>query len=203
MSPRGWAVSTSQEVLEVLKHSTPDLVQGEQVFRGCAACHGPDGGGKRDGQVPRIAGQHASVLRKQLLDYRYDRRWDPRMESIASRHNLPSVQAIADVTAYVSRLEREPAIGTGDGRLLQQGAASYSHLCRGCHGPVGQGDAAHGMPRLAGQHYEYLRRQIHDAADGRRPNFSPSHIHLLARLDYEQISAISDHLSRLGGIEPK
>ncbi|MFX8637274.1 c-type cytochrome, partial [Acinetobacter baumannii] len=34
------------------------------LFRKCAVCHGPSGGGTVDGGVPRIAGQHASVLAK-------------------------------------------------------------------------------------------------------------------------------------------
>ena len=193
------AVSPSQQELEAVKHSTPNLDQGAEVFRTCATCHGPDGGGTLDGQVPRIAGQHTSVLRKQILDYRYDRRWDLLMESIAGRHDLPNAQTIADVTAYISRIDQDPQIGHGDGRLLQQGAASYAQLCRGCHGIAAQGDAAHTIPRLAGQHYEYLRRQIYDAVDGRRPNFSAAHIRLLARLDHDDIQAVADYLSRLNG----
>ena len=193
------AVSPLQQELEAVNHSTPNLDQGAEVFRTCAMCHGPDGGGTLDGQVPRIAGQHTSVLRKQILDYRYDRRWDLLMESIAGRHDLPNAQTIADVTAYISRIDRDPQIAHGDGRLLQQGAASYAQLCRGCHGVAAQGDAAHTIPRLAGQHYEYLRRQIYDAVDGRRPNFSAAHIRLLARLDHDDIQAVADYLSRLSG----
>lgn len=192
------AVSTSQQELEAVEHSTPNLDQGAQVFSTCAMCHGRDGGGTLDGHVPRIAGQHASVLRKQLIDYRYDRRWDLRMESISGRHDLPTAQAIADVTAYVSRLDREPPIGTGDGRLAQKGAARYEHLCRGCHGVAAQGDGRRAIPRLAGQHYEYLRRQIYDAVDGRRPSFSSAHIRLLAQLDHDDIQGLADYLSRLG-----
>jgi cytochrome c553 len=191
------AVSPLQQELAAVNRSIPNLDQGAEVFRICATCHGPEGGGTLDGQVPRIAGQHTSVLRKQLLDYRYDRRWDLLMENIARRHDLPNAQAIADVTAYIGGIDREPPIGKGDGRRLQQGAASYAQLCRGCHGVAARGNAAHAVPRLAGQHYDYLRRQIYDAVDGRRPNFSPAHIRLLARLDYEDIQAIADYLSRL------
>jgi cytochrome c553 len=53
------------------------------------------------------------------------------------------------------------------------------------------------IPRVAGQHYEYLMRQIYDAADGRRPNFSPVHVRLLARLERGDIVGLSDYLSRL------
>lgn len=191
------ALSIPQQILAQIRHSTPNLERGAELFTGCAACHGSDGGGTRDGLVPRLAGQHASVLQKQLVDYRYDRRWDPRMQAVVDQHSL-SPEAIADVTAYISQLDRDVGIGTGDGSLLQRGAAAYMRSCRSCHGRAAQGDAARAMPRLAGQHYEYLRRQIYDAVDGRRPNFSPSHIRLLARLDRDDIAGVADYLSRLG-----
>jgi cytochrome c553 len=191
-------ISPLRQELAQVKRSEANLDRGAELFGTCSACHGPDGGGTRDGQVPRIAGQQASVLMKQLVDFRHDRRWDPRMEHFADRHHLPDAQAIADVAAYISRLEARLASGEGRGELLGPGAASYARLCRGCHGAVGQGEARGAVPRLAGQHYEYLRRQIFDAVDGRRPNFSRSHIRLLARLDHDGIDSIADYLSRLG-----
>ena len=73
-----YAVSTAQEELAEVKRSVPNLDHGGELFETCSACHGADGGGTRDGQVPRIGGQHTSVLWKQLIDYRHDRRWDLR-----------------------------------------------------------------------------------------------------------------------------
>src|SRR5688500_12564809 len=54
----------------------PNLAHGAQLFKSCAACHQADGRGSNDGSVPVIAGQHVSVLVKQLVDFRHDRRWD-------------------------------------------------------------------------------------------------------------------------------
>jgi hypothetical protein len=45
-------------------------------------------------------------------------------------------------------------------------------------------------------------RQFYDAVDGRRPNFSPAHIRLLARLDHDNTEAVADYLSRLPGGTP-
>jgi cytochrome c553 len=191
------ALSPAQQELQQVRQSKPDLDRGAELFRVCAGCHGASGGGTADRLVPRIAGQHASVLEKQLVDYRYDRRWDLRMEQIADRHHLGDAQAIADVAEYVSRLRGKVPNGEGNGQLLQHGAETYAALCRECHGTEGQGDAQRTIPRIAGQQYEYLRRQIYDAVDGRRPNFSPAHIRLLARLDHEDIQALADYVSRL------
>lgn len=196
-SPPEEAASTREQVLAQIRQHKPDLERGALLFNACAACHGSDGGGSPDGLVPRLAGQHASVVQKQLLEYRYDRRWDPRMQAVADQHSL-SAESIVDISAYISRLDRDVGIGTGDGALVRRGAADYSRSCRGCHGRAAQGDALRAVPRLAGQHYENLRRQIYDAIDGRRPNFSRSHIRLLARLDRDDIAGIADYLSRLG-----
>jgi cytochrome c553 len=193
------ALSPAQQELAQARQSTPNLDRGAELFRVCAGCHGASGGGTADGMVPRIAGQHASVLEKQLVDYRYDRRWDLRMEQIAGRHHLPDAQSIADVAQYVTQLPGGAPNGEGDGQLLEHGAQTYAALCRGCHGEAGQGDAQRVIPRIAGQNYEYLRRQIYDAVDGRRPNFSPAHIRLFARLDHEDIQAVADYASRLRG----
>ncbi len=197
-----YAVSTAQEELARVKRSTPNLDHGAELFETCGACHGPDGGGTRDGQVPRIGGQHLSVLWKQLIDYRHDRRWDLRMEHFADRHHLANAQAVADVAAYIHQLVPSGPPGEGSGKQLEAGAALYAQRCRSCHGAAADGDAARTVPRIAGQHYEYLRRQFYDAVDGRRPNFSPAHIRLLAKLEHDDIEALADYLARLPGNRP-
>ena len=151
----------------------------------------------RDGGVPRIAGQHISVLAKQLVDYRHDRRWDIRMEHFADNHHLVDAQAIADVTAYVHELKADASPGVGDGELVAHGANVYGRRCEGCHGESAQGSAKKMIPRLAGQHYDYVMRQIYDAADGRRPNFSAAHVRMLATLERRDIVGLADYLSRL------
>ena len=177
---------------------TPNLMHGAQVFERCAACHASDGGGAADGSVPDIAGQHRTVLVKQLIDYRYARRWDPRMEVIAGKHSLTKSQDIADVAAFVSGLAFTPAAMHGDGLDVAHGAEVFASLCASCHGARAEGDAAKVIPRLAGQHYDYLRRQLYDAVDRRRPNFSTDHIRLLSRFERADFAGVSDYLSRLG-----
>jgi cytochrome c553 len=190
------ASTSSQELLDAL-HSKPSLDRGAELFRPCTACHGPLGAGTLDGGVPRIAGQHASVLAKQLVDYRHDRRWDLRMEHFADGHHLVNAQAIADITAYISQLQINSPPGVGNGELAEHGASVYAKRCSSCHGQSAQGDEKKLIPQIAGQHYEYLMRQIYDAVDGRRPNFSIPHVRLLARLQRDDIVGLADYLSRM------
>ncbi len=192
------AAATSRREYQEALHSKPNLDRGAELFRTCLVCHGPSGAGVPDGTVPRIAGQHFSVIVGQLVDYRHDKRWDPRMEHFADSHHLSDAQALADVAAYVSQLQTQPqdTLGVGSGEFTSQGAQVYGRACASCHGGDAEGNAREGIPQLAGQHYEYLRRQIYDAVDGRRPNFSASHIRLMATLDHDAIAAVCDFLSR-------
>jgi cytochrome c553 len=191
------AYSGARLELHAAIRAKPNPDRGAQLFRNCAICHGPSGGGTLDGGVPRIAGQHFSVIVKQLVDYRHDRRWDIRMEHFTDRHLLIDAQAMADVAGYIDHLSIEVPPGVGDGELVAHGAEVYSKECQSCHGRSADGDEKAMIPRIAGQHYEYLMRQIYDAVDGRRPNFSAAHVRLLARLERDDIVGLADYLSRL------
>jgi len=192
-----YAVSTSQQEFLDTLHSSPSVDRGAELFDTCAACHGSSGIGTVDGAVPRIAGQHFAVLARQLVDYRHDQRWDPRMEHFADQHHLVNPQAIADVAEYVSHLDISSAPGVGTGELVEHGRSVYVQQCQSCHGSSGEGDEKKLVPRIAGQHYEYLRRQIYDAVEGRRPNFRLRHVRLFARLERDDIVGLADYLSRM------
>jgi cytochrome c553 len=191
------AGSARRELADALK-ATPDLVRGERLFAQCTSCHGADGGGEASGSTPRIAGQHSRVLAKQLVDFRYGKRWDFRMEGMADRHHLVGPQDIADVSAYVGQLRQPAKRGIGSGEFAQEGSRIFARQCQSCHGAEAQGDAADGVPRLAGQHYGYLMRQMYDAVDGRRPALPTLHSQRIAPLDFEEVRAVSDFLARIG-----
>ena len=120
--------------------ATPDAKRGEDLYGPCGACHGVDGRGVADGSVPAIAGQHYTVIAKQLVDFRHDGRWDIRMEHASQMAHLAGGQDLADVALYVSTLPRGFTTGHGDGENLATGAATYFARCERCHGPLGEGD---------------------------------------------------------------
>ena len=133
------ATAARTEFLEAAK-LTPDIQHGKELFETCAACHGQNGRGTADGSVPAIAGQHGSVLLKQLVDFRHEQRWDERMAHFTDRHHLPGAQDLTDVAAYASKLPRFPMMSDaiGDGAFLHEGASVYFRVCEACHGPLGQ-----------------------------------------------------------------
>lgn len=182
--------------------SPPDARRGAVLYGQCASCHGANGAGVMEGSTPRISGQHSQVLIKQLVDFRSGRRRDFRMEDPADRHHLAGPQDIADVAAHVSGLESTGARGIGDGTRATAGALLFGARCASCHGADGRGDAARLVPRLAGQHYSYLVRQMYDAVDGRRPTLVDIHARRIEPLDYDQVRGIADYLSRIAPPAP-
>lgn len=195
------AASPAHRELMAAMQATPDVEHGSELFAQCVSCHGPAGGGMRDGSTPRIAGQHAHVLIKQLVDFRYGKRWDFRMEQRAGSH-LGAAQDIADVSSYLSMQPRLNDSGTGNGEQLAKGAGYYAAYCASCHGAEAQGDGEGAVPMLAGQHYGYLMRQMYDAVDGRRPSLNQLHARRIEPLDFEQVRAVADFLSRVSAAPP-
>ena len=179
--------------------ATPDVGRGETYYETCQACHGRDGEGASDGTVPAVGGQHYEVLVSELVAFRHAGRRDIRMENFSDRHHLADAQAIADVAAAIAAKPGSKTPAIGDGRNLSRGASVYVTYCSGCHGASGKGDAKRRVPRLTGQHYEYLLRQVADLASGRRPNMKPDHAVLMpgGPMSADDVAGISDYLSRI------
>jgi cytochrome c553 len=175
----------------------PDPAQGARLYGTCAACHGMNGMGQPDGNAPVIAGQHYAVLLKQLVDYRHAQRWDLRMEHVVELKKFAQLQDLVNVSAFIATLPAEGLIGVGSGEYLRQGAWTFVLRCAACHGASAAGSDATRVPRLAGQHYEYVRRQFFDIVEGRRPMLSATHARYLEGLDKADIEGMADYLSRV------
>ena len=178
---------------------TPNLEHGKALFASCAECHQADGSGSADGMIPVIAGQHVSVLVKQLVDFRHDRRWNARMQTTLQRHELDGAQDLLDVAAYAQFLKRpSPAdAGSADPGVQQEGRRIYYRDCERCHGRLGEGDLRTVRPRLAGQHYKYLLQQLVDTAAGQRPGMDEEHVKRIGALTDKERKSVADYLSRL------
>ena len=197
MVARAYATSEAEDEYRAVLKANIDVSHGKILYEACARCHGANGAGQIDGTVPAVAGQYIHVTARQLVDYRHDERWDVYMEHFGDFPSLIFSQDVADVAGYINGLERAGPRSQGNGDYLDHGAALYDRRCASCHGLHGEGSDSKNYPRLAGQHYAYLVRQMHDALEGRRPNFSLSHVRLLSHFDRDDIDGVADHLSRL------
>ncbi len=194
-------VSTARDEAQTALRLAPDLDRGAMLFETCAACHGEHGQGASDGTVPQIAGQPVSVLVKQLVDFRHDVRPDVRMEHFVSGERM-NPQQIADVAAYIRSLRPVRALRNPD-PAAAEGESLYRSSCQSCHGARAAADAANAMPRLAGQHPEYVLQQLEGAAAGRRPTMAADHAPLLMRLSPGQRQALARYLAHLNPRTPE
>lgn len=130
----------------------PDLEAGKERFRACTKCHGTEGWGAYSGEYPQIAGQHASVVIKQLTDIRAGRRENPKMLPAAQELIAEGPQAVVDVASYVATLKMnpDPDVGDADDEDLQGTAETYAEVCSDCHGVNGEGNGQQVQPLLQG-----------------------------------------------------
>jgi cytochrome c553 len=176
----------------------PNAIEGEALYRKhCENCHGRKAYGDSKTVTPALAGQLTSYLVKQLADVAEGYRELPEMHRQIARTELSTLQAVRDVTTYLSALPPLSEPQVGDGRRLVLGARIYKSVCEDCHGVQGEGDEGGDVPALRGQHYSYLLRQARQLASGHRYGVDISVIDLLDALSLEQLTAVSDYVSRL------
>jgi len=194
---------------EEQKVAKADAARGETLFNAgvpangvpaCTSCHGT-GGNSSMNVNPKLAGQHAEYIHKQLKDFKAKtERSQPVMSVYAG---ALSEQDMKDIGAY---LDKQPAwkpsaaknkdtIELGQklyrGGDIKRGVAA----CAGCHGPNGAGIPAQ-YPRIGGQFAEYTEAQLIAFQDGTRKNSAPMH-DLAGRMTGEQIKAVADYIAGL------
>jgi cytochrome c553 len=132
-----------------------DLESGRQKAAACVACHGPNGNSTRP-DVPPLAGQQPLYLELQLVQFREGRRTDPQMSPFAAGLSDADIQ---DLAAYFAAQAPAASGRASDPRKAAAGRqVAEQHHCASCHAPglVGQQH----IPRLVGQHPEYLIGQL-------------------------------------------
>jgi cytochrome c553 len=137
-----------------------------EVAAVCQNCHGPDGN-STSATFPRLNGQQAEYIVAQLKAFRDHTRADPHamayMWGMASQLGDATIESIAK---YLTG--QTPTKAQTGGALSQKGRQIYVNgdsahnvpACAACHGPNGEGNGP--IPRLAGQHGDYLRKQLED-----------------------------------------
>lgn len=191
-----WNDPSETEKIEALKLKG-DPRRGKDIFNVCSSCHLLSGAGQPDGSFPQLAGQHATVVIKQIADIRAGLRDNPTMYPFAI--TLSDAQELADVAAYIQTLciPSRHGKGSADASLLAKGKALYKKECTSCHGANGQGDAAKFYPVLAGQHYKYLLRQVTAIRDGRRRNADPGMVAVVKKYSDRDLDAVVEYMASL------
>ena len=161
-------ISTAESASVSVTSSTEN---GKNLYGVCASCHGPDGGGNKALNAPRISGQKAWYVARQLANFKSGIRGSHEKDIYGQQMRpmsmtLANDQMIADVSDYVSTLKSPASSPTIKGDAAA-GKAAYA-ICASCHGANGEGNKALNAPAIAGQNDWYIVRQLYNFKNGIR-----------------------------------
>lgn len=178
-----------------------DPVAGKEKASQCASCHGTDGNSINP-EWPKLAGQHADYLVKQLQYFEIGERENITMKPMAS---VLDEQGRKDVAAYYAT--QNVSMGKADPELVELGQRIYRSgnpesgvaPCMGCHGPNGAGNPAALYPALRGQHAKYTEVQLHGFAGGKRVNENAKKMMqiLASRMTNLEMRAVASYIQGL------
>ena len=174
---------------------------GSVTVTACAPCHGAGTAATQPApNFPRLDGQHAAYLDKQLREYKSGKRKSAIMAPIIAALKKQQISGMAKHFA-----SQTPARGAGqNAQLAAAGKVLYEEGnrargvpgCVGCHLPDGAGNERY--PRLAGQSPAYIAQQLMEFKSGARSNDRARVMRALAgRLTDEDITAVAEYLAGL------
>ncbi|MEJ0005086.1 MAG: c-type cytochrome [Steroidobacteraceae bacterium] len=137
--------------------------------------------------VPKLVGQHPEYLIAALQEYRGDQRSHATMHAQASEL---SDQDMADIAAYFAGTPLQAAAAPANAPAAPAAVA----VCAACHGATGI-SAVPNYPNLAGQHEDYLKREIAEYKDGGRKNVIMAS--MAATIKDADVEALADYFSKM------
>jgi cytochrome c553 len=186
------------------QHAAPNgSVQAKLSY--CKDCHGPSAQGYRGYfPIPRLAGQQTEYLENQLRAFIEHRRTNNVMFNVAHALSPSMISALA---ANFRNLDPAP-VGGAPRQLVAEGKRIFEDgvpdanvaACAACHGPNATGTRE--IPRLAGQLYPYLLKELTNWGKERgqnpaKPDTSAIMSPVAHSLTKPQIEAVAAYVSYL------
>lgn len=176
--------------------AAPDLKRAEKIVNGnCFLCHGKDGEATSE-MFPRLAGQHAQYMAKQLDNFKTGKRTSTAMADMVK--DLAPEDFIS-LGAYFEK-KPMPKEESADKDLAGVGKYIYMHgnrfsgvpACSVCHGAQGLGTST--LPRLAGQNAAYTEAQLKQFNKRERNNDNAVMHSVASKLTELEIRAVAEFL---------
>ncbi|MEW6165492.1 MAG: c-type cytochrome [Pseudomonadota bacterium] len=183
-----------------------DAAKGQPIASAvCGACHGADGNSLSSAN-PKLAGQHAAYLFKQMKDFKaggegQSGRMNPIMNGMIAPY---TEEQMKDFAAYFAAqkqtgdtLKNRDTLALGQ-KLYRAGDASKGlPACAACHGPTGAGLPAQ-FPRIGGQFAEYTEAQLKAFRLSERANDPNKMMQMVAvKMTDAEIRAVADYIAGL------
>lgn len=176
-----------------------DTARAEELVNGrCVLCHGASGSSSSP-LYPKLAGQHAEYLFKQLRNFKSGERESSDMRKVTRDLEEADMRALAAFFAQKIPTPGNPAYpemrAVGE-RLYREGnPAKGLKPCIDCHGEKGMGSAT--LPRIGGQHALYVETQLALFEERKRTNDNAQMQEIAAKLSAAEMRALAEYLSGL------
>jgi cytochrome c553 len=158
----------------------------------CAVCHGLSGN-STDPAMPSLSGHPAQFIATSLYMFREGIRKDAQMSPMASTLSNADMNELAE---YFSRQKAAPpAHKTSQENAAAGARLTEQHHCVQCHGPRLMG--LQHIPRLAGQQFAYLRKQLHAFKAKTRADWDGNMAAAVQALSERELDILADYLSGL------
>jgi cytochrome c553 len=158
----------------------------------CGTCHGPDGNSK-DPQFPILAGQTWRYIYIELKDFKEGRRKDPVMSPMAA--DLTRDEMIELGNFYAAQKPTPNGFKADSAKVTAGMKKSDEVLCPMCHlgAFIGQNE----IPRVAGQHYAYIVKQLKDFKAKTRTNDAGNMTSVAGTLSDKDIDDLAHYIANL------
>ena len=157
----------------------------------CVACHGPKK--TLNNETPILSGQTWQYLYFQMRDFKRGLRTNEFMSPIMkdmSKEDMYNLAAFYTASKYQSDNEE------GDSALIDKGRKiADDALCTMCH--LGSFKGENEVPRVAGQNYSYIVKQLFAFKNKERTNDAGTMTAYISNMTKEQIEAVASYVANL------
>ena len=168
------------------------IEEGRQKAQVCVACHGVDGNSVLP-HTPSLAGQPRQFLVTALFMFREGRRSSEQMAPFAQKLSNADLN---DLAAYFSAQKMTAPARLAEPAMVARGRAiTETNNCVACHAAALTGQQH--IPRIAGQHRDYLLAQLNLFKAGKRCDFDGTMTSAAQALTQADIEVLADYLSTL------
>jgi cytochrome c553 len=188
MRPSAWLFLVVLAAAPALAQTPAKPAKAEQ----CEACHGPQGN-SASGDFPSLAGQTFRYLYLQLRDFQEGRRKDPVMTPMAEGLTRDEV---TDLSQWFAAQKLRPTGFKADPARVARGAKKSDEvLCPMCH--LGGFSGQNEIPRVAGQQYDYIVKQLKAFKERTRTNDAGNMTAVARTLSDEDILDLANYIANL------
>ena len=167
---------------------------GQRYAALCAACHGASGRIETP-LTPVLAGQPSLYVITQLFLFREGRRSNEAMTTVARTLTDDDLRGFSDFIATLPPVPPPPPATPPDPIRMATGLAlAQQHRCIFCHGAALAGGQQ--VPRIGGQHEQYLQTSLRGFHAGSRPGYTQAMTEATSQVPPEDLDTIAYYVAR-------